>query len=149
MNAIEVSAKRSKNTVAVQKHKWIAAVRKLDLTVQVLRQQHDRGSLTVPLVDYKRCARRICTLGDRGEALLDRSVENAVGRRAIADIRDILNVLDLWSDAILKIVTHKWLGEEPGDWPIYRCDVAPTSELVSQSQSIKALNEMVDEMVEE
>lgn len=137
--------KDPKQSLMTMKSRWRKEVRRLDQHIMSLANDDRRGGMTVGLVEYKKAARRVLKMGQRGEDLLEQAVNLGMGPIIISDLRDVLTVVGDWGARIFKIVMLKW-GSEPSDWPLYQCHVAETAELISQSNSIRELEKLEAEL---
>jgi hypothetical protein len=127
-----------------KKSYWKKLVKRTDRVVMELLNREVRGDLNLTLTDYFAVANRLIRVGELGEKIADRAVKLGLTEKTIRDIADIANIISMLSERLHQVAEKKW-GKALPHFPVYRVTLAATAELVSQSESVRAMQEMVGE----
>jgi hypothetical protein len=132
-----------KQTFYGKKSAWKDKVKKVDKEMMQVLNLDIRGDLEMPLLDYMQMGRRIGKLGKEGEALAEKAVNYGVTERFVEDLRNTANHLEILSIRLKHIVETKWRKDLP-HFPLYKCTMAATADIVEQSEAIQELMRMAE-----
>lgn len=128
----------NKQTFYGKKSSWKAKVKRVDKTMMRMLNLELRGDLDMPLLDYMELAAKVQKLGEEGERLAEKCVNYPLTERLVEGIRNDANHLEILSIRLKHLAEAKW-RKPLNQFPLYKCTMASTVEMVSQIEAIQDL----------
>ena len=127
-----------------EKGYWKRRFKQLDLRVMVLLNLERSGALEVPLTDYIVQGNEAVSLGLTGEEILDRLVKHGFPERTVIDMRNMINMVQVFSERLKLVAESKW-QKDLDSFPVFKSSTATVGELVEKTKAVREMNEMLEE----
>ena len=123
---------------------WKRQFKQLDLKVLQLLNFERSGAIDVPLTDYLLKAHESVKLGLTGENILANMVKHGSQDVSIAEMRNLINMVEVFSNRLKLIAESKWQSNLD-NFPVFRSSTATVGELIEQSNAIREMNKLLEE----
>ena len=127
-----------------EKGYWKRRFKQLDRRVMVLLNLERSGALEVALTDYIVQGNEAVSLGLTGEEILDRLVKHGFPERTVIDMRNMVNMVQVFSERLKLVAESKW-QKDLDSFPVFKSSTATVGELVEKTRAIREMNEMLEE----
>jgi len=123
-----------------RKSYWKSQFRGLDRKVMELLKRERRGDIIeIPISTFIDIGHRTKELGERGEAMLDLGTNIGASKLILRDLRDCVNMLEMFSSRLKLLAESKWNDDLP-NFPMFKTTVMPTANLM---QGVKRLDDIL------
>jgi hypothetical protein len=122
---------------------WKRLFKETDLKVLQLLNFERSGAINVGLTEYAVLAHGIVKLGLTGEEILDRMVRAAMKDEPLIDMRNMINMVEVFSVRLKEIAEKKW-GQGLDKFPVFKCSTATVGELTEKSRAIREMNDLLE-----
>jgi hypothetical protein len=123
---------------------WKRRFKQTDTAVLQLLNFERSGAIDVPISDYVTIGYDCIALGLTGEEILSNMVKYGVSIHAIADMRNMINMVEVFSIRLKAIAESKWQGEL-NNFPQFRSSTATMGELKEKTKAIQEMNRLLEE----
>ena len=122
---------------------WKRRFKQLDRRVMILLNLERSGALEIALTDYIVQGNEAVSLGLTGEEILDRLVKHGFPERTIIDMRNMINMVQVFSERLKLVAESKW-QKDLDSFPVFKSSTATVGELVEKTNAIREMNEMLE-----
>lgn len=122
---------------------WKRRFKQLDRRVMVLLNLERSGALEVALTDYIVQGNEAVSLGLTGEEILDRLVKHGFPERTVIDMRNMINMVQVFSERLKLVAESKW-QKELDSFPVFKSSTATVGELVEKTKAIREMNILLE-----
>lgn len=123
---------------------WKRRFKQLDRRVLQLLNFERSGAIEVALTDYAVQANECVDLGLTGEEILGKLVKRGFPDRTIIDMRNMINLVEVFSNRLKEIAESKW-QKELESFPVFKCSTETVGILLEQTKAIREMEEMLEE----
>lgn len=127
-----------------QKGNWKREFKQLDVRVLTLLNYERSGAIDVALTEYIVCGHNALKLGLTGEEILDKMVKLGMSDKTIAEMRNNINMIEVFSNKLKAIAEAKWRGELE-NFPVFKSSTATVGDLIEKTRAIREMNELLEE----
>ena len=138
-----IGVKMNRRILYNKKGYWKRQFTRFDLSVLQLLNFERSGALDIPLIDYVSKGHESIKLGLTGEEILDKLVKHGFDSKTIAEVRNMINMVEVCSVRLKEVAESKW-GQELDSFPVFKSSTATVGELIEQSNAVREMNKLLE-----
>ena len=127
-----------------EKGYWKRKFKQLDRRVLQLLNFERSGAIEIALTDYVEQANECIDLGLTGELILDKLVKYGFPDRTIVDMRNMINLVEVFSRRLKDVAESKW-QKELDSFPVFKSSTETVGVLLEKTKAIREMNAMLEE----